>query len=749
MSDSELLNRQLTALENGASLEQSLDQLPADERELRPLLNLAAQIRALEHPELSPGIASAQQRQVIEASRSLDRPVRRPEVPLDRRRWQGPVRVATIGFVLFIALFAVTVIVGSMVLGERRRLHQVTLEGVTGTVEVAEDGAWKPVDTGDRLTAGKRVRTGPDSSLTMAFFEGTRTTLGPDTEVTLTTIDGSADTLRLLLTQHAGKTSHIVVPLRGEDGFFVIDTPSGRAAVQGTVFDVMVSARGQAFFNVEQGRVKVSGAGHEVVLLAGQATAAAAGKRPEPAAYHFTIQGQIDDKSGTTWTATGVPIAVIDRTEISGDPQIGDSVVVIGRILDDGKWLADTIEPSQETNEIAAFTSVLKGIGDQSWRIGDLSVAVDDRTRVDGDLSLGDLVRLTFVADDGRWLAQEIDNLQENYTMLAMADSPELEGTPVPLNTGNCTYGKGYWKNHSEEWPDTKLTLGIVTYDQEELLDILRTSPRGDATYILASQLIAAKLNVLAGANTSVISATITAADAWLETYPPDRDPTGPDRQEGVHLAEILDDYNSGTIGPGSCDDLEPTDTSTVTPTVTITPTVTPTATVTPTTTVVVTDCTGANPHPHATTLAKQFNADYDDIMGWKCSGFGFGEIKHAYTLSRTEFTAADIFEMRLSGLGWGQIKKLLLDGDPELDGRSKGNPNKDDRDNPQGKKDKGDKEHGNKDDGNRGQGNNDRGDRDRANNGAANNGNGNRGKADLGPGIKDKGDKGRGNKNK
>ena len=71
-------------------------------------------------------------------------------------------------------------------------------------------------------------------------------------------------------------------------------------------------------------------------------------------------------------------------------------------------------------------------------------------------------------------------------------------GTPgVTASQENCTRTQGFWKNHEETWPVEELSLGNVTYTKTELLAILRTPPRrGDATYILAHQLIAAKLTV-------------------------------------------------------------------------------------------------------------------------------------------------------------------------------------------------------------------------------------------------------------
>ena len=118
----------------------------------------------------------------------------------------------------------------------------------------------------------------------------------------------------------------------------------------------------------------------------------------------------------------------------------------------------------------------------------------------------------------------------------------------------NCTSTQGYWKNHAENWPVLALVLGDSAYSKSQLLDILNTPTDGDATYILAHQLIAAKLNVAKGADDSAIAATIAAADAWLIQNPLGSNPQGDARQEGIDLAATLDDYNNGLIGPGSCD---------------------------------------------------------------------------------------------------------------------------------------------------------------------------------------------------
>ena len=100
-----------------------------------------------------------------------------------------------------------------------------------------------------------------------------------------------------------------------------------------------------------------------------------------------------------------------------------------------------------------------------------------------------------------------------------------------------------------------------------------------------------------------------------------------------------------------------PTGTLTATPTATasFTPTMTQTpATPTPTDT----GCNRPN-HPVAQRLADAFGVSYDEIIGWHCAGFGFGEIARAYLLAdATGATAASYFDQRRRGLGWGEIVK-------------------------------------------------------------------------------------------
>jgi hypothetical protein len=119
-----------------------------------------------------------------------------------------------------------------------------------------------------------------------------------------------------------------------------------------------------------------------------------------------------------------------------------------------------------------------------------------------------------------------------------------------------CPEPKGFWKNNPAAWPASALpmTLGSQTYNQTELLAILQTPIKGDASLILADQLIAAKLNI-ANANGTPVASTTADADAVLSLYtdklPYMVRPSTTNGQRRVNDANALDSYNNGVMTPG------------------------------------------------------------------------------------------------------------------------------------------------------------------------------------------------------
>jgi hypothetical protein len=101
----------------------------------------------------------------------------------------------------------------------------------------------------------------------------------------------------------------------------------------------------------------------------------------------------------------------------------------------------------------------------------------------------------------------------------------------------------------------TELQLGNVTYDQQQLLDILHQPVRGNGLVSLAHHLIAAKLNIAAGADPSCIEETIAEADALIGdlVVPPVGDGYLAPRDVEA-IKDILEDYNEGRLCAPSCD---------------------------------------------------------------------------------------------------------------------------------------------------------------------------------------------------
>ncbi len=118
-----------------------------------------------------------------------------------------------------------------------------------------------------------------------------------------------------------------------------------------------------------------------------------------------------------------------------------------------------------------------------------------------------------------------------------------------------CPKGFGFWKTHPGEWPVSSLVLGSQTYSQSELLSLLKMPVKnGDASILLARQLIAAKLNIANGSDPAPIEATIATADSELSAFAgklPYKVKTSTSTGHTLQrTAQILSRYNGGEMTP-------------------------------------------------------------------------------------------------------------------------------------------------------------------------------------------------------
>ena len=145
-----------------------------------------------------------------------------------------------------------------------------------------------------------------------------------------------------------------------------------------------------------------------------------------PADFQFTGQGWILGGAGSTWLVSGVPIQVDEHTQIIGALNAGDSVILSGRILDSGAWLADRIERADLQQPVFTFNGLLSSIEPGAWRIGSMTLTVDEASEVDVELAVNDPVLATFTPlESSTWLALKIEPF----------DKPWIEPTPVPTAT--------------------------------------------------------------------------------------------------------------------------------------------------------------------------------------------------------------------------------------------------------------------------------------------------------------------------
>ena len=136
-----------------------------------------------------------------------------------------------------------------------------------------------------------------------------------------------------------------------------------------------------------------------------------------------------------------------------------------------------------------------------------------------------------------------------------------------PFGVVGCTHTQGYWKTHSLEGPapydptwkrvgsrqeDTPFFRSGKTY-----YNALWTPPKGNAYWILAHQYIAAELNRLSGASLSAVATEFNRAAILLQSYGPSYNfkKNRLIRMQFIMLADTLDQYNNGLIGPGHCPD--------------------------------------------------------------------------------------------------------------------------------------------------------------------------------------------------
>jgi hypothetical protein len=140
-------------------------------------------------------------------------------------------------------------------------------------------------------------------------------------------------------------------------------------------------------------------------------------------------------------------------------------------------------------------------------------------------------------------------------TIQANTGSVLSNSVSVTWQVATCPQGQGFWKNHANAWPVASLVLGSEQYSKAELLNLLNNPGGGDASMILAVQLIAAKLSIQAGSDPRPILSVGANADNLLGGFtgklPYSVKPGTSAGQSMTQAASQLGSYNNGNLTRG------------------------------------------------------------------------------------------------------------------------------------------------------------------------------------------------------
>ncbi|RMF27982.1 MAG: hypothetical protein D6759_16715 [Chloroflexi bacterium] len=129
----------------------------------------------------------------------------------------------------------------------------------------------------------------------------------------------------------------------------------------------------------------------------------------------FEMKGEVEAMGATAWTVAGRTIVLRESTEVHGEIEVGDSVLVEGLILEGGTLLAERITLLEEAPGLPfSFVGVVQEMESDAWTISGKRITLDAETEVDDAVAVGDLVTVRgWILDDDTWLARSIERVRE------------------------------------------------------------------------------------------------------------------------------------------------------------------------------------------------------------------------------------------------------------------------------------------------------------------------------------------------
>jgi hypothetical protein len=156
---------------------------------------------------------------------------------------------------------------------------------------------------------------------------------------------------------------------------------------------------------IDNGSIEVKGQNGEWMPVAGAST--------------FELVGAL--QSMDPWKVAGTTLETNETTQIEDGLQVGDLVRVKGTILEDGKWVAYSIERAEDqTNPSPTIVFIGKVTSTDPWVVNGITLNITADTVITGNITVGMLVRVEILLlEDGTW---------EVISIAPLGDFTEVDG---------------------------------------------------------------------------------------------------------------------------------------------------------------------------------------------------------------------------------------------------------------------------------------------------------------------------------
>ena len=197
-----------------------------------------------------------------------------------------------------------------------------------GDVFVMKAGtdSWEEAQGGMSLEIGDSIKTGDSSGAEITFFDGSTIELEAGAEIEIVTLAISADcaSTTITLEQTIGTTISRVTKILDPGSSYEVETPTGVAAVRGSVMVVTVGGNGTTLITNLQGLIWAFGQGVELQIPEGRTGIIVSGQQPEL----MNDPPVAEDDAAVTDEDNPVTVAAPGVLDNDSDPDVGDTLTV-------------------------------------------------------------------------------------------------------------------------------------------------------------------------------------------------------------------------------------------------------------------------------------------------------------------------------------------------------------------------------------------------------------------------------------